>query len=160
MDQEDATKVLHRISDTFQKNSVGVILYEPIGGHDAFGKMMIRNLAVSINLKIISDKVKIRGINLKTLSAYPTLQEESLRLKDSGFVSGQDAVDVNFAHNHWMGQEELSRIAKLELLDEMEEWRLLASHYYIAWGWRTADAANGKNGDVFEGWGQIKNTTV
>ena len=103
--------------------------------------------------------MKTRGINLKTLSAYPTLQKEVLRLKDCDFVSGQDAIDINFAHDHWMGKEELSRIAKLELLDEMEEWRLLASHYCIAWGWRAVDAANGQNGDVFEGWGNIKNTT-
>ena len=47
MDQEDATAVLRWFSDRFQENGVGLILYEPIGGHDAFGKMMIRNLAVS-----------------------------------------------------------------------------------------------------------------
>ena len=47
MDQEDATVVLRWIAETFQENGVGIILYEPIGGHDAFGKMMIRNLAVN-----------------------------------------------------------------------------------------------------------------
>ena len=104
----------------------------------------------------MSDVVKTRGINLKTLSTYPTLQKEILRLRDCGFVSGQDAIDVNFAHDHWMGKEELSRIAKLELLDEMEEWRLLASHYCIAWGWRAAtNKAN--SSDYFEEWKNIKN---
>jgi [phosphatase 2A protein]-leucine-carboxy methyltransferase len=47
MDQEDASRLLRWISDTFV-NDVGMILYEPIGGHDAFGRMMIRNLAVRI----------------------------------------------------------------------------------------------------------------
>jgi [phosphatase 2A protein]-leucine-carboxy methyltransferase len=47
MDQEDASAVLLWIAETFKKKGVGVVLYEPIGGHDAFGKMMIRNLAVS-----------------------------------------------------------------------------------------------------------------
>jgi len=47
MDQENATTILRWIAKTFRENGVGVILYEPIGGHDAFGKMMIRNLAVS-----------------------------------------------------------------------------------------------------------------
>jgi len=46
MDQEDATTLLRWITNTFQRNGVGLILYEPIGGHDAFGKMMVRNLAV------------------------------------------------------------------------------------------------------------------
>lgn len=46
MDLEDATTLLRWITNTFQGNGVGLILYEPIGGHDAFGKMMVRNLAV------------------------------------------------------------------------------------------------------------------
>jgi len=45
MDQEDASKLLSWISETFL-HDVGMILYEPIGGNDAFGRMMIRNLAV------------------------------------------------------------------------------------------------------------------
>jgi hypothetical protein len=77
-------------------------------------------------------------------------------LKECGFVSGQDAIDINFAHDHWVGKEELGRIAKLELLDEMEEWRLLASHYCIAWGWRINDGGNKPNG--FKDWTNIKNT--
>jgi [phosphatase 2A protein]-leucine-carboxy methyltransferase len=48
MDQQDATALLRWIAETFQGNGIGIILYEPIGGHDAFGKMMIRNLAVII----------------------------------------------------------------------------------------------------------------
>lgn len=100
--------------------------------------------------------MKTRGINLKTLSAYPTLQKETDRLKECGFVTGQDAIDINFAHDRWMGKDELGRIAKLELLDEMEEWRLLASHYCIAWGWKTTDGTNNRYG--FEDWTNIKNT--
>jgi hypothetical protein len=79
---------------------------------------------------------------------------EILRLKECGLVSGQDAIDINFAHDHWVGKEELGRIAKLELLDEMEEWCLLASHYCIAWGWRI-NGGNKPHG--FEDWTNIKN---
>lgn len=100
--------------------------------------------------------METRGINLKTLTAYPTLQKEALRLKECGFGAGQDAIDINFAHDQWMGKEELRRIAKLELLDEMEEWRLLASHYCIAWGWRTSEGTDNPN--VFEDWTNTKNT--
>lgn len=50
MDQEKATDLLNWISNTFKSPGVGIILYEPIGGHDAFGKMMIKNLAVRWNL--------------------------------------------------------------------------------------------------------------
>jgi [phosphatase 2A protein]-leucine-carboxy methyltransferase len=46
MDPENAATILRWIVDTFGKSGVGSILYEPIGGHDAFGRMMIRNLSV------------------------------------------------------------------------------------------------------------------
>jgi [phosphatase 2A protein]-leucine-carboxy methyltransferase len=95
---------------------------------------------------------------LKTLTAYPTLEKQCLRLRDCGFVSGQDAVDINFAHDFWMGKIELQRIAKLEMLDEMEEWRLLASHYCLTWGWTSMNETGESSSDVFEAWRDIKNT--
>ena len=49
MDQESATELLQWIVTVFGKNSAGVILYEPIGGHDAFGRVMVKNLAVYIS---------------------------------------------------------------------------------------------------------------
>lgn len=49
MDQEEASTLLRWITETFKESDVGLILYEPIGGHDAFGRMMIRNLAVRIH---------------------------------------------------------------------------------------------------------------
>lgn len=48
MDQESASNLLQWIVRVFGESSAGIILYEPIGGHDAFGKVMIRNLAVSL----------------------------------------------------------------------------------------------------------------
>ena len=81
-----------------------------------------------------------------------------LRFLDCGFSSGQDAIDINFAHDRWMGKNELVRISRLELLDEMEEWQLLAGHYCIAWGWKTADDGKGSHGSAFREWGSIRNT--
>jgi len=100
----------------------------------------------------------MRGINLKTLSAHPTLDAQIRRLQDCGFSSGQDAIDVNFAHDNWMGRSELQRISKLEMLDELEEWRLLASHYCIAWGWKTG--LNESEPGIFGEWSKVKSTCV
>jgi O-methyltransferase involved in polyketide biosynthesis len=47
MEQDSATELLRWITRVFGKGSVAVILYEPIGGHDAFGKVMVKNLAVN-----------------------------------------------------------------------------------------------------------------
>jgi [phosphatase 2A protein]-leucine-carboxy methyltransferase len=54
-----------------------------------------------------------------------------------------------------MGKDELRRIAKLELLDEMEEWRLLASHYCLAWAW--INGVNAKE-SPFEAWKNLSKT--
>ncbi|KAK6349957.1 carboxy methyl transferase for protein phosphatase 2A [Orbilia brochopaga] len=103
-------------------NSVGIVLYEPIGGDDSFGKVMIRNLSQ-------------RGIVLRTLQRYSTLERQMERMRVLGFKSGMGACDVNYIHDNWIDAEERERIDKLELLDEREEWVLLAKHYCIAWGW-------------------------
>jgi hypothetical protein len=84
------------------------------------------------------------------------LEAESARLQECGFTSGQDAINVNFAHDHWMGNAELHRIAKLELLDELEEWRLLASHYCIAWAWKGDEDSQNVASNIFDGWSDIK----
>jgi Leucine carboxyl methyltransferase len=56
MDLDQATEIIHWIVETFKESGVGLIIYEPIGGNDAFGKVMIRNLAVSaIGMTLITD---------------------------------------------------------------------------------------------------------
>ncbi|KAI5821194.1 S-adenosyl-L-methionine-dependent methyltransferase [Pyronema omphalodes] len=126
---EEADGILKWATGDF-KGDVGVVVYEPIGGDDAFGKVMIQNLAA-------------RGIVLKTLKKYSSLERQKMRFKMLGFTTGQDAADVYFVSENWISEEEKERINRLEMLDEVEEWRMLARHYCFAWGWR---------GDIFEAW--------
>ena len=44
--------------------------------------------------------------------------------------------EASFEHDDWVSKDERDRIEKLEWLDEVEEWKLLARHYCVAWGWR------------------------
>lgn len=130
-----ASSVLHYFSMNI-KDSLAVILYEPIRPFDAFGKTMVSNLAS-------------RGIHLQTLKRYFSLEAQRLRLRTLGFTVGQGARDVYqiWEHDQWVSQLERDRIEKLEWLDEIEEWKLLASHYCVAWGWR---------GDIFgEAWADL-----
>ncbi|OJK04705.1 hypothetical protein ASPACDRAFT_38264 [Aspergillus aculeatus ATCC 16872] len=113
---------------------LGIILYEPIRPDDAFGRTMVANLAT-------------RGIQLQTLHRYASLAAQRARLRAHGFVDGQAAADVDFLWERWVAEGEKERVAGLEMLDEMEEWRLLARHYCVAWGWR-----EGVGRKVFEGW--------
>ncbi|KAK3110920.1 carboxy methyl transferase for protein phosphatase 2A [Teratosphaeriaceae sp. CCFEE 6253] len=119
------------------RSSLALVLYEPVRPFDAFGKTMVTNLAS-------------RGIHLQTLKRYSSLETQRQRLRLAGFAGGQGARDVHqlYEHNAWVPPGERERIEKLEWLDEVEEWKLLASHYCVAWGWR---------GDVFsEAWRGIE----
>ncbi|KOC11766.1 Leucine carboxyl methyltransferase superfamily [Aspergillus flavus AF70] len=116
---------------------LGLILYEPIRPDDAFGRTMVSNLAT-------------RGIHLQTLHQYASLAAQRKRLREQGFREGQAAADVDFIWERWVSEEEKERVSGLEMLDEMEEWRLLAQHYCIAWGWREGSVG------VFDGWRGIE----
>ncbi|KAF7717504.1 Uncharacterized protein PECH_007942 [Penicillium ucsense] len=113
---------------------LGLILYEPIRPNDAFGRTMVSNLAT-------------RGIQLQTLHKYSSLGAQRVRLLEQGFRAGQAAADIDFIWEWWVSEEEKERVAGLEMLDEMEEWKLLAQHYCVSWGWRDED-----DSAVFDGW--------
>lgn len=117
-----------------QTASLGLVIYEPIRPDDAFGRTMVSNLAT-------------RGIQLQTLHKYATFSAQRNRLLEHGFTSGQAIADIEFIWNRWVDEEEKERVSRLEMLDEMEEWQLLARHYCIAWGWREKE-----NTSAFEGW--------
>ena len=105
---------------------LGLILYEPINPFDAFGKVMVSNLAA-------------RGIVLQTLHKYSSLEVQKERLRSYGFGAESEAWDVDTLFEEWISEKEKERVGKVEMLDEVEEWRLLARHYCVAWGWRDGE---------------------
>ena len=120
---------------------LGLILYEPINPYSPFGKVMVRNLAT-------------RGIVLQTLYQYDSLEAQRARLRAYGFEEGQEAQTVDGVWED-VGGEEKGRVAGLEMVDEVEEWRLLAGHYCVAWGWRDGDG-DGDGDKEMEGEGKGK----
>ncbi|KAF2859494.1 leucine carboxyl methyltransferase [Piedraia hortae CBS 480.64] len=124
VDPDSAMGVLKYFTTTLQ-GPCSLILYEPIRPFDAFGKTMVSNLGS-------------RKIHLQTLKRYGTLEAQRQRLRLSGFIDGQGARDVlhMYQDDAWVSPDERARLEKLEWLDEVEEWKLLASHYCVAWGWR------------------------
>ncbi|KXX83438.1 Leucine carboxyl methyltransferase 1 [Madurella mycetomatis] len=108
---------------SFCSSSLALVLYEPILPHDPFGRMMVSNLAA-------------RGIVMPTLEAYPTVADQARRLREAGFEHVR-CETVDGIWEGWVSQGEKERVDGLEGgLDEVEEWRLLAGHYVVAWGWR------------------------
>ncbi|KAJ0424815.1 S-adenosyl-L-methionine-dependent methyltransferase [Aspergillus carlsbadensis] len=145
---DEATGVVRYLTQTLfppsgdKSETLGLVLYEPIRPDDAFGRTMVANLAT-------------RGIQLQTLHEYASLEAQRRRLRQQGFDTGQAAADVDFLWERWVNEDEKERVAGLEMLDEMEEWKLLAQHYCIAWGWREGrvrfDGWNGLEGQSSEG---------
>ncbi|KAJ5774824.1 Cutinase [Penicillium paradoxum] len=117
---------------------LGLILYEPIRPNDPFGQVMVSNLAT-------------RGLQLQTLHKYASLGAQRGRFQQQGFQDGQAAADIEFIWKRWVSEKEKERVAGLEMLDEMEEWELLARHYCIAWGWRDRDDIS-----AFAGWKDLE----
>ncbi|TQN74790.1 Leucine carboxyl methyltransferase 1, partial [Colletotrichum shisoi] len=113
--------------------NLGIIIYEPIRPDDPFGKMMTSNLVA-------------RRIRMPTLENYKLPQDHTQRLRDAGFVHAH-ALTVERIWESWVSTEEKERVDRLEGLDEVEEWKLLADHYIVAWGWRGAEfVMRGTNG--------------
>ena len=111
-------------SSDSSSSELGVVLYEPIGPDDAFGRTMAANLAA-------------RGISMPTVAAYPTAAAQERRLREECGLAEARCETVDAIWDGWVGPAEKARVDSLEGgLDEVEEWRLLAGHYVVAWGWR------------------------
>lgn len=115
-----ANNVLRWFTDHIPR--IAVVIYEPVRPHDAFGKMMVSNLAA-------------RSIHMPTLERYPLPNDQQIRLLQAGLTQAK-TMTIDQIWESWVSQDEKERIHAIERLDELEEWRLLANHYVVAWGWR------------------------
>ncbi|KAK3380160.1 S-adenosyl-L-methionine-dependent methyltransferase [Lasiosphaeria ovina] len=101
---------------------LGLVLYEAVHPDDAFGRMMVSNLAA-------------RGLRMPTLDVFRTGADQERRLRAAGFDEARQ-LTVDSVWERWVAPAEKERVDGLEGLDELEEWNLLAGHYIVAWGWR------------------------
>ncbi|TWU76546.1 carboxy methyl transferase for protein phosphatase 2A [Metarhizium rileyi] len=120
--QQDSENVLHFFSSRIQ--NLAALLYEPMPLHDAFGDMMVSNL-------------KARHIHMPSLQTYKDHHGQLSRLRDSGFNNVGYAT-IEDTWDTWVDHDERERVDRLEGLDEIEEWKLLAAHYVVVWGARGA----------------------
>ncbi|KAL2060981.1 hypothetical protein VTL71DRAFT_9033 [Oculimacula yallundae] len=130
LEMDTARNVVKWFTDRI--SSAGIVLYEPIGVHDAFGQVMVSNLAS-------------RNISMPTLEHYRTLSDQKARLSELGFQS-QEAETIENIWQNWVPSAERERVDRLEGLDEVEEWQMLARHYAVVWGWRGSTGWEGWKG--------------
>lgn len=118
----EAAAVLRWFADRIQPApGLGVVIYEPIRPYDAFGRTMVANLAG-------------RGIEMPTLAAYPDGVAQEARLRQEAGLARTKHRTIDEIWSAWVATDEQERVNRLEGLDEVEEWGLLASHYVVVWG--------------------------
>ncbi|KAG5983474.1 hypothetical protein E4U55_008067 [Claviceps digitariae] len=125
--QQDSENVLQFFTSKIP--SIAALLYEPMPLGDAFGDMMISNL-------------RARQIRMPSLDKYRDQKGQVSRLRGSGFENTGYATIEN-AWETWVDQRERERVDRLEGLDEVEEWKLLAAHYLVVWGTRGVELTRG-----------------
>ncbi|ODQ65868.1 leucine carboxyl methyltransferase, partial [Nadsonia fulvescens var. elongata DSM 6958] len=113
------SEILNFFSNNFHSSNLGIILYEPMGSNDNFGSVMVENLAS-------------RGISLPTLMKYRTIEDQLERFKQLQFKSVW-VSNVEEIWYNWISDDTMSKIKKLEFLDEVEEFNLLLNHYCFVW---------------------------
>lgn len=121
LSSQEASSVISHFT-TLISQDLGIILYEPIKPDDPFGQMMVSNLAA-------------RGIIMPTLEIYRRPTDQEVRLREAGFNEVRQ-MTVDDIWERWIHEDEKERVDSLEGLDEVEEWKLLAGHYIVAWGWK------------------------
>ncbi|OAQ97970.1 hypothetical protein LLEC1_00531 [Akanthomyces lecanii] len=115
---EEAERVLRYFTSRIA--NAATIIYEPVHLDDAFGNTMVSNLAA-------------RNVHMPGMDRYRNAKDQIQRLHDAGFGAA-DCKSVEAIWESWIDASEKQRVDQLEGLDEVEEWKLLAGHYVVAWG--------------------------
>ncbi|CEM03436.1 unnamed protein product [Vitrella brassicaformis CCMP3155] len=109
--------IIRWAANAVSKAPSAFVVYEQILPHDAFGRTMVRNL-------------QARGCPLLGIHEYPTLDSQRQRYVSLGFTRCE-AADMNDVYDLHLDGAEIARIQRLEIFDELEEWRLIQGHYFI-----------------------------
>ncbi|QFZ27409.1 putative leucine carboxyl methyltransferase [Clavispora lusitaniae] len=110
------------------------VVYEPMALDDAFGETMAQNL-------------RNRGIDLQAFEKFPNLESRKVFFQQLGLASVlTDMSRVGgYSEGSWFGPLDQQRISRLEMIDEVEEIRLLLQHYCLICAGITVEEFSGLN---------------
>jgi tRNA wybutosine-synthesizing protein 4 len=124
MENSDSSKVLKFLTE-FITSNIAIIVFEMINPTDPFGMTMIENL-------------EARGCQLLGLKDVRDEEAQVSRMIDSGFKNAHCESMLKI-HNSKLNDTERTRIERLEMFDEFEEWELIQTHYCICVGSKFSD---------------------
>lgn len=99
-----------------------MVLYDPIAGYDAFGQVMEKHLVSAGMAAAHTSLLQTR-----------TLQQQLTKITDCGFEIAV-GCDMWSAYETVLTDEQRVRANHCEMLDELEEWKMLMQHYCLAIG--------------------------
>ena len=73
-----------------------------------------------------------RNLQLLSIHDYPTVEAQRQRFLDLG-LSNVISINLNEYWDTMVEEEEKKRVARCEILDEQEEFRLFGSHYCVVY---------------------------
>ncbi|KAH8920870.1 leucine carboxyl methyltransferase [Atractiella rhizophila] len=115
MSPSSSLSILRWFHDTFREAGVAGLTYEMVDKGDEFGRVMKQNLK--------NRQIHIPGV-------LPAKEKE--QFSKAGFKK-VEVKDLKTIRRVDVPRSELERIAKLEMLDEIEELELILEHYCLAW---------------------------
>ncbi|KAG5176211.1 S-adenosyl-L-methionine-dependent methyltransferase [Tribonema minus] len=80
---------------------------------------------------VMRNNIRARGCRLPGFDPFPSLGAHVARLNAAGYSSAQ-ALDMLTAYERVLDAAQVARAARIEPLDEVEEWTLIMSHYCLA----------------------------
>ncbi|KAI1896018.1 hypothetical protein AGOR_G00090480 [Albula goreensis] len=116
MTPEQSSKLVRWVADTFP--TAMFVNYEQVNMEDRFGQVMVENL-------------QRRQCNLAGVEVCRSLESQKERFLQSGWDSA-DALDMMTVYSA-LPQADVTRIERLEFLDEKELLQQLLQHYCICW---------------------------
>jgi [phosphatase 2A protein]-leucine-carboxy methyltransferase len=90
-------------------------------------------------------------VSLPGAESHPDLASLSRRFLNLGFTKAQ-ALTLREIRRRYIEPQELQRLSRLELLDEVEELELVLDHYAISWGVKFPDSWSYEGSDA---WGLV-----
>lgn len=115
LEADHTLQLIQSMHDYLRSGRSMWISYDMIKADDTYGKMMMQNLSRA-------------GFSLPGFQNFLTLQAHEEKFQHSNWIHAK-AIDMLQFYHRVIEREKIEKIQKLEILDEVEEWNMIMSHY-------------------------------